>query len=82
MMPALLQRLHPTGQLIVTDFDQPRTYWQRAYMWSMLRFFQLTARIPVRRWTNWPAALQQAGFTEKKGQSFRAGQVRSGCWVR
>lgn len=82
MVPLLLSHLRPGGQLIVTDFDEPRTYWQRAYMWLMLRFFTLTAAIPVRQWTNWPEVLRQARLTEQTGRSFRSGQVRSGCWVR
>lgn len=82
MLPLLLHRLSPEGQLIVTDFDQPSTYWQRAYMWLMLRFFNVTANIAVQQWVNWPAALRQAGLTERTGRSFRGGQVRSSCWVR
>lgn len=82
MLPRLLENLKPDGQLIVTDFDQPKTYWQRAYMWLMLRFFALTAAVPVRQWTNWPNALRQAGLIEQAGRSFRGSQVRSGCWVR
>lgn len=82
MLPRLLKALKPNGQLIVTDFDQPDTYWQRAYMWLMLRFFRLTANISVRQWTNWPNALRQAGLVEQAGRLFRGGQVRSGCWLR
>jgi len=82
MLPALLRILRPTGQLIVTDFARPVTYWQRAYMWLMLRFFRITTGIPARHWTNWPAALTTLGLVEQRGQSFRRGQVRSGCWAR
>ena len=82
MLPTLLKHLRTDGQLIVTDFDQPRAYWQHAYMWLMLRFFRLTADVAVRQWTNWPNALRQAGLTEQSGRSFRSGQIRSGCWVR
>ena len=81
LLPALLRYLRPGGQLIVTDFDQPRTYRQRTYMWLMIRFFRLTASIAVRTWTNWPALLQQGGLSERVGRSFRGGQVRSGCWM-
>ncbi|WP_375445886.1 class I SAM-dependent methyltransferase [uncultured Fibrella sp.] len=82
MLPRLLRHLNADGQLVVTDFDRPQTYWQRGYMWLMLRFFNVTANIVVREWTNWPDALRQAGLTEKITRSFRGGQVRSGCWLR
>ncbi|MEZ0483883.1 class I SAM-dependent methyltransferase [Fibrella aquatica] len=82
MLPTLLDHLAPGGQLIVTDFARPQTYWQQAYMWLMLRFFGLLANIPARQWTDWPMALRQAGLMEATGCSFRANQVRSGCWVR
>ncbi|RYF73300.1 MAG: class I SAM-dependent methyltransferase [Cytophagaceae bacterium] len=82
MLPRLLSCLKPDGQLIVTDFAHPEAYWQRAYMWLMLRFFRIIAGISVAKWTNWPDALLMAGLTEKKGALFRGGQVRSGCWVR
>ncbi|MEZ0538922.1 methyltransferase domain-containing protein [Fibrella arboris] len=82
MLPRLLAHLPAGGQLIVTDFDRPQRYWQRAYMWVMLRFFRLTAGIPVKTWTNWPQTLWQAGLVEQDVCLFRAGQVRSGCWVR
>lgn len=82
LLPALLRHLRPGGQLIVTDFDQPTTTGQRTWMWLMLRFFRLAAQIPVQSWTDWPAALRQAGLHERAGRSFRNGQVRTGCWVR
>lgn len=82
MLPQLMHLLSADGQLIVTDFDKPQAYWQRAYMWLMLRFFNVTANIVVRQWTNWPDALRQAGLIEENTRSFRSGQVRSGCWLR
>lgn len=82
LIPTLLRHLEPGGQLIVTDFAELKTDWQRTCMWLMLRFFGLVAAVPVQKWTNWPEALRQVGLTEQEGCFFRGGQVRSGCWVR
>lgn len=82
LLPRLVAALKPGGALLVTDFDRPRTIGQRLQFALMLLFFRLTARIPVRQWTDWPQALRRAGLSEQHAQLFRSGQVRSGSWVR
>ncbi|MEZ0606992.1 class I SAM-dependent methyltransferase [Fibrella sp. WM1] len=82
LLPRLLAVLRPGGALYVCDFDQPRTWQQRALMGTMITFFRFVAGIPVRRLPNWSAVLTQLGLVAEQPQTFGRGLLRAGRWVR
>lgn len=82
LLPPLLTALAPGGQLLVTDFDQPRTAPQRLILWAMYRFFRLSTGIEARRLPDWPRLLTQAGLTETEPVQLRNGQLRTGIWKK
>lgn len=63
VIPRLRAALEPGGQWYVTDFVRTTVWWQRALLWTMIRFFRLTAGIEAGQLTDWPRALTNAGLT-------------------
>ncbi|MBO0936010.1 class I SAM-dependent methyltransferase [Fibrella sp. HMF5335] len=82
LLPCLLEHLTEPGALLICDFDQPKTTWQRLQLWMMIRFFRVVACIDASRLPNWPQVLQQAGLVETQSATLRRGQIRMGSWQR
>ncbi|MBO0929634.1 class I SAM-dependent methyltransferase [Fibrella aquatilis] len=79
-LPRLRSLLTPGGALLICDFDQPQSRWQRAQLWLMIWFFRAVAQIEITQLPNWPVIIQQAGFVEIERAYLRNGQIRMGVY--
>ena len=79
-VPALRSRLTPGGLWLVTDFVQPQVGWQKALLWTMIRFFRLTADIDVRQLADWQRCLQESKLTLQGREQRVGGMVSSEVW--
>lgn len=81
LIPRLKQTLKPGGVWLVTDFVNTAGWWQRALLWTMIRFFRLTAGVAVRHLANWQQLLARAGLTRQQQQPAVWGMVSVEVWV-
>ncbi|GAB3497243.1 hypothetical protein GCM10027341_17320 [Spirosoma knui] len=81
LIPRLQESLAPSGRWVVTDFVQPPAWWQKVLLWSMIRFFRLTAGIETRKLANWQNCLQAAGLVNLKRQSQVGDMVSAEIWA-
>ncbi len=79
-IPPLRNALKPGGLCLVTDFIKTLVWWQKALLWSMIRFFRLTANIEVRQLTDWQHQLREAGLVRQNHQLQVGGMVASEVW--
>lgn len=79
-IPTLRSRLAPGGLWAVTDFVQPQTGWQKALLWSMIRFFRLTAGIEIRQLADWQRCLRETGLTLQNRERQVGGMVSTEVW--
>lgn len=79
-IPALRSRLKHGGLWLVTDFIQPQIGWQKALLWTMIRFFRLTAGIEIHQLPDWQWCLREAGLTLQEGERRVGGMVATEVW--
>jgi ubiquinone/menaquinone biosynthesis C-methylase UbiE len=82
LIPQLLHALAPNGHWLVTDFVPPAVWWQKALLWTMIRFFRLTAGIETRQLANWQKLLQAAGLVNIARKPQVGGMVSAQLWKR
>jgi tRNA (cmo5U34)-methyltransferase len=82
LIPRLIRALAEPGMLLICDFEQPKTRWQRLQLWTMIRFFRVVADLDIRQLPDWPTLLLQIGFVDMEHTFLRNGQVRLGRWHR
>lgn len=81
IIPPLKNALIAGGVWLVTDFVQPQMGWQKILLWTMIRFFRLTANIQTRQLANWRRALAEAGLVPQKDQPQVRGMVSAQVWT-
>lgn len=81
-VPRLYSVLKPGGLWLVTDFVPTTIGWQRALLWTMIRFFRLTAGIQIQQLVNWQQVLATASLTVREQRSHLKGMVAADVWVR
>ena len=69
------------GIWLVTDFVNTSVWWQRGLLWTMIRFFRLTAGIEARVLANWQQTLRNADLICQDRQSAVWGMVSSEVWT-
>ena len=79
-IPRLKAALKPGGLWLVTDFVNTSTAWQRALLWTMIRFFRLTTGMQAQRLANWQQLLAEAGLIRRKQQTQVGGMVSAEVW--
>lgn len=82
LIPKLLHALAHTGRWIVTDFVQPAVWWQKALLWTMIRFFRFTAGIETRKLANWQELLQTARLINIARKPQVGGMASAEVWTR
>jgi len=82
VIPRLLANLNATGLWLATDFIPTDVGWQKALLWTMIRFFRLTANIEMQQLADWPLALTKAGLIRTKQAEAVGGMVSTGIWIR
>ncbi|GAB3546171.1 class I SAM-dependent methyltransferase [Spirosoma fluminis] len=81
LIPRLQKSLASAGCWLVTDFVRPSAWWQKVLLWSMIRFFRLTAGIETRQLANWQHCLQVAGLILLRRQAQVGGMVSAEIWA-
>lgn len=81
-IPRLRNGLETDGLWLVTDFVNPQIGWQNALLWTMIRFFRLTAGIKVKRLADWQKLLAESGLSREKQQTQVGGMVSTEVWKR
>lgn len=81
-IPILLNALRPNGVWLVTDFIQPPAWWQKALLWTMIRFFRLTAGIETNTLANWQQCLLDANLVCQDRNRQVGGMVSAEVWAR
>jgi ubiquinone/menaquinone biosynthesis C-methylase UbiE len=61
-LPTLRNALADGGYWLITDFVRTGVCWQEALLWTMIRFFRLTAGIETRQLVDWQRVLEEAGL--------------------
>ncbi|MDB5240486.1 MAG: type 12 methyltransferase [Spirosoma sp.] len=79
-IPRLRSALKENGLWLITDFIRTSVWWQRALLWSMIRFFILTARIEARHLADWQRLLSEAGLTLRERSPQVGGFVSTEVW--
>ena len=80
-IPRLKNVLKSNGLWLVTDFVNTPVGWQRALLWTMIRFFRLTTGMQAKRLANWQQLLAGAGLTCQNQQSRVGGMVSAEVWT-
>lgn len=81
MLPRLFSSLRSNGLWLCCDFLEPRTWWQRALLWSEYRFFRTISRIEADHLPNWQTLLSSHLSLNRCGMKpFFGGMIGSGCW--
>lgn len=79
-IPRLQAALKPGGLWLVTDFVNTPTAWQRALLWTMIRFFRLTTGMQAQQLADWQQLLAEAGLIRRKQQAQVGGMVSTEVW--
>ena len=82
LIPRLLVTLKPDGLWLVTDFTGTSVWWQRALLWTMIRFFRLTTGIEARHLADWQQVLARSGLVRQQQQLRVGGMVSTEVWRR
>lgn len=82
LIPKLLGTLNQHGSWLITDFVRTNRWWQQALLWSMIRFFRLTAGISTTALADWQACLLNTGLRRRQQQRWVSGMVASEIWER
>ena len=82
LIPRLHNALKINGFWLVTDFVQPRSWWQRILLWAMIHFFRFTAGIEARQLADWQRLLREAGLIRQQQQHQLDGMVSAEVWTR
>ncbi|WP_332369452.1 hypothetical protein [Spirosoma telluris] len=61
---------------------RPQIKWQKALLWTMIRFFRLTAGIKVKRLADWQKLLAESGLSREKQQTQVGGMVSTEVWKK
>ncbi|HLL93663.1 MAG TPA: class I SAM-dependent methyltransferase [Spirosoma sp.] len=80
LIPRLRSALKADGLLLVTDFIQTSVWWQQALLWTMIRFFVLTAGIEARQLADWQRLLSEAGLWRRESSVQVSGFVSTDVW--
>lgn len=80
LIPALLSRLKPGGIWMATDFVPCVTGWRNMLLWTMIRFFRLTAGVKIRQLADWQQLLAQSGLQRSRQQAQVNGLVSTEVW--
>lgn len=75
MIPRLRRTLKPGGLWLITDFVSTNVGWQKVLVWSMIRFFRLTAGIETKQLADWQKLLCEAGLLRLVWQPAVSGMV-------
>ena len=81
-IPRLRAAIKPGGLWLVTDFVQTTGWWQQALLWSMIRFFRLTAGLKTSQLANWQQILSESGLTRREQRKQVGGMVSAEVWTR
>lgn len=79
-IPRLKNVLNSGGLWLVTDFVNTKIGWQRALLWTMIRFFRLTTGMQARQLADWQRTLAETGLTRQTQQSAVGGMVSAEVW--
>lgn len=82
LIPRLLRVLNPAGLWLVTDFINPQIGWQKLLLWTMIRFFRLTAGIKTHQLADWQKSLAESGLSCLKQQIQVSGMVSAEIWEK
>ncbi|QHV94743.1 class I SAM-dependent methyltransferase [Spirosoma endbachense] len=80
LLPQLRNALKPNGIWLVTDFVVTDVWWQKTLLWTMIRFFRLTAGIGTTQLADWQRLLAEAGLSLQKRQPCVGGMVSTEVW--
>ncbi|GAB4016582.1 class I SAM-dependent methyltransferase [Spirosoma koreense] len=80
LIPCIRRGLKPGSLWLVTDFINTDKGWQKALLWSMIRFFRLTAGIKTRRLADWQRILTESGFVRLHHELRVGGMVATEGW--
>jgi tRNA (cmo5U34)-methyltransferase len=80
LIPQLQKVLNPSGLWFVTDFVNPRIGWQKLLLWTMIRFFRLTAGIKTVELADWQKLLAESGLQRSKQKGQVSGMVSTEVW--
>lgn len=81
LLPRLRMALKPGGQWFITDFMRTGVWWQRALLWTMIRFFRLTANIEARQLADWQPLMPETGLTLRERSPQVGGLVSTEVWA-
>lgn len=73
----IVASLRPGAIWIITDFTKGRTWWQRAMLRLMYRFFKITARIQASHLPAWEWLAAKSGYSKRDEKMFYAGFIRT-----
>lgn len=80
LIPQLQTVLNPDGLWFVTDFVNPRIGWQKLLLWTMIRFFRLTAGIETAELADWQRLLAESGLQRNQQEVQVSGMVSTEVW--
>ncbi|GAB4043562.1 class I SAM-dependent methyltransferase [Spirosoma litoris] len=81
-LPRLRAGLKTSGVWLVTDFVEPKIWWQKGLLWTMIQFFRLTAGIQTTHLADWQKQLAESGLTCKERQIQVGGMVSAEVWKK
>jgi ubiquinone/menaquinone biosynthesis C-methylase UbiE len=70
-------RLVPQAIWLVTDFQKPKTMWQKFVLAFMYRFFAFVTRLKNRELSNLFEGIKKIGFTEIETAEFASGFIKA-----
>lgn len=80
-IPRLRNVLKTGGLWLATDFVCTSVWWQKILLWTMIRFFRLTAGIETSQLADWQKLLAEAGLSRQKQQDRVGGMVSAEVWT-
>jgi hypothetical protein len=75
-------RLETDGIWLVSDFQTPKTRWQKFVLAGMYLFFSITTKLKNNQLPNWVEGIKAIDFTEKDTTEFASGFIRSSVFRR
>ena len=80
LIPQLHGKLKPGGLWLVTDFVPFVTGWRKMLLWTMIRFFRLTAGMKIRQLADWQKLLAESGLQRIEQRAQVSGMVSTEVW--